>query len=144
MNEKLSRREALKSIGSAGVAALLDPQSLKGQEAAIRIAGQPVEIVISPVTAVTVRLSIVPIINGRPQPIQYDGSLTQQTWSHTETRITSLTGARSIRFRGGLMVRLTPDPLTIRVEAKDGRLGAQLPPDLQNRALNFRLDDKPG
>src|SRR5262249_15183895 len=143
MNEKLSRREALKSIGSAGVAALLDAQSLKGQEAAIRIAGQPVEVVISPVSAATVRLSIAPIVNGEPQPIPYDGSLIQRTWSRGETRITSLTGARTIRLVGGLMVKITPDPLTIRVEAKDGRLVQQLRPDLQTGALSFMLDDKP-
>src|SRR5215510_9175358 len=143
MNNNLSRREALKSMGFAGAAALLDAQSLNAQEAAIRIAGQPVEIVMSPVSAATMRLSITPIVNGRPQPLPHDGSLAQRTWSRPETRITSLAGARTIRFRGGLVVKLTPDPLTIRVEAKDGRLVQQLRPDTQTGALNFMLDDKP-
>src|SRR5215510_1984775 len=143
MNNNLSRREALKSMGFAGAAALLDAQSLNAQEAAIRIAGQPVEIVMSPVSAATMRLSITPIVNGRPQPLPHDGSLAQRTWSRPETRITSLAGARTIRFRGGLVVKLTPDPLTIRVEAKDGRLVQQLRPDTQTGELNFMLDDKP-
>src|SRR5262250_3817057 len=103
MNEKLSRRKALKGIGSAGVVALLDAQSLTAQEAAIRIAGQPVEIVISMVSAETLRLSIVPIVNGKPQPIPYDGSLAQQTWSRSAARLTSLTRARTTRFFGGLV-----------------------------------------
>src|SRR5262245_8846746 len=126
MDKKPSRREALKSIGSAGVVALVDSQSLTNQETAIRIAGQPVEIFVSPVSAETVRLSITPIVNGKPQPLPHDGSLTQQTWSRLATRPTSLTVARTIRFVGGLVVKLTPDPLTIRVEAKDGRLVQQL------------------
>src|SRR5262245_47905232 len=143
MNEKLSRRKALKGIGSAGVVALLDAQPLTAQESAIRIAGQPVEIAISSVSAVTVRLSVTPIVNGQPQPLPHDGSLAQPTWSRDPIRLTSLTGARTISFRGGLVVKLTPDPLTIRVEAKDGRLVQQLRPDTQTGALNFMLDDKP-
>jgi hypothetical protein len=58
MIEKPSRREALKSIGSASVVALLDAQSLPAQESAIRVAGQPVEISVSQVSPVTVRLSV--------------------------------------------------------------------------------------
>ncbi len=140
--KKLSRRQALKNIGSAGVVALLDAQSLTAQEAAIRIAGQPVEITVSRVSAVTVRLSVTHIVNGRPQPLPHDGSLTRRTWSPPAARITSLTRARHVRC-GDLVVKLTPDPLTIRVEAKDGRLVQQLRPDPQTGALNFMLDDKP-
>src|SRR6266542_3985056 len=142
MNEKLSRRKALKGIGSAGVVALLDAQSLTAQEAAIRIAGQPVEIVVAPVSAVTVRLSVTPIVDGQPQTLPHDGSWAQRTWSPPAARITSLTRARQVRC-GDLVVKLTPDPLTIRVEAKDGRLVQQLRPDAQTGALNFMLDDKP-
>ncbi|HZF39282.1 MAG TPA: hypothetical protein VE715_10685 [Blastocatellia bacterium] len=142
MNEKPSRREALKSIGSAGVVALLDTQALTAQEAAIRIAGQPVEIAVSSVSAVTVRLSVTPIVNGQPQPLPHDGSLAQRTWSPLAARITSLTRERQLRC-GDLVVQLSPDPLIIRVEAKDGRLVQQLRLDQQTGALNFMLDDKP-
>src|SRR5215813_8413422 len=142
MSQNLSRRDALKSIGSASVVALLDAQSLAAQEAAIRIAGQPVEIAVSSVSAVTVRLSVTPIVDGQPQPLPHDGSLTQRTWAPPAARITSLTRARDVRC-GDLVVKLTPDPLTIRVEDKDGRLVQQLHPDPQTGALNFMLDDKP-
>jgi alpha-glucosidase/alpha-D-xyloside xylohydrolase len=101
-----------------------------------------VEIAVSRVSAVTVRLSVTPIVNGRPQPLPHDGSLTRRTWSPPTARITSLTRARRVRC-GDLVVKLTPDPLTIRVEALDGRLVQQLRPDLQTGALNFMLDDKP-
>ena len=134
MNEKLSRRKALKGIGSAGVVALLDARSLSAQEAAIRIAGQPVEIVVAPVSAVTVRLSVTPIVNGQSQPLPHDGSLARRSWSPPAARITSLTRARHVRC-GDLVVKFTPDPLIIRVEAKDGRLVQQLRPDPQTGAL---------
>src|SRR5215471_12993423 len=119
MNEKPSRREALKSISSAGVVALLDAQSLTVKESAIRITGQPVEIAVSQVSAITVRLSVTPIVNGQPQPLPHDGSLAQRTWSAPAARITSLTRARQVRC-GDLVVKLSPDPLIIRVEAGDG------------------------
>src|SRR5262245_66297550 len=108
MNEKLSRRKALKGIGSAGVVALLDAQSLTPQEAAIRIAGQPVEIVVAPVSAVTVRLTVTPIVDGKSQPLPHDGSLAQRTWSPPAARITSLARARQARC-GDLVVKLTPE-----------------------------------
>jgi alpha-glucosidase/alpha-D-xyloside xylohydrolase len=142
MNEKPSRREALKSIGSASVVALFDAQALTTQEAAIRIAGQAVEIAVSSVSAVTMRLSVTPIINGQPQPLPHDGSLTQRTWSAPAARITSLTRERQARC-GDLVVKLSPEPLTIRVEARDGRLVQQLRIDQQTGALSFILDDKP-
>ncbi|MCI0392456.1 MAG: DUF5110 domain-containing protein [Acidobacteria bacterium] len=142
MNKKLSRREALKNISSAGVAALLNAKSSTSQDAAIRIAGQPVEISVSSVSPETVRLSIVPIVNGQPQPLPHDGSLMQRTWSPPAARITTLAGARQVRC-GNLLVKLSPDPLIIRVEARDGRLVQQLRPDPQTGALNFLLDDKP-
>src|SRR5499427_8804816 len=138
MNEKLSRRKALKGIGSAGVVALLDAQSLTAQEAAIRIAGRLVEITVAPVSAVTARLSVTPVVDGRPQTLPHDGSLAQRTWSPPVARITSLTRARHVRC-GDLVVKITPDPLTIRVEAKDGRLVQQLRPDQQTGADNGRI-----
>ncbi|HEX2492008.1 MAG TPA: TIM-barrel domain-containing protein [Blastocatellia bacterium] len=142
MNKKLSRRKALKGIGSAGVVALIDAGSLNAQEAAIRIAGQPVEIAVSQVSAVTVRLSVTQIVEGRPQPLPHDGSLARRAWSPPAAKITSLTRARQAQC-GDLVVKLTPDPLTIRVETNDGRLVQQLRPDQQTGALNFMLDDKP-
>jgi alpha-glucosidase/alpha-D-xyloside xylohydrolase len=142
MNEKTSRREALKSIGSAGVVALFDAQALAASDDAIRIAGAPVEITVSSVSAVTARLSVTPIINGRPQPLPHDGSLARRTWSAPAARITSLTRERQTRC-GDLMVKISPDPLIIRVETMDGRLVQQLRLDKQTGALNFMLDDKP-
>src|SRR5215475_1912685 len=105
MKKKLSRREALKKIGSASAVALLDAQSLTAKDSTIRVAGQPVEIAVSQVSAVTVRLSVTPIVNGQPQPLPHDGSLAQRTWSAPAARITSLARARQLRC-GDLAVNL--------------------------------------
>jgi alpha-glucosidase (family GH31 glycosyl hydrolase) len=142
MDKPISRRKALKTFGSAGAGALLGSRSLSQKDETIRIAGQPVEIAIAPVSAHTLRLSVVPLENGKPKLIPYDGALVQQTWSPPVARLTKLARDRSVRCRD-LLVKLSPEPLTIRVEASDGRLVNQLRLDQQTGALNFLLGDRP-
>jgi alpha-glucosidase (family GH31 glycosyl hydrolase) len=142
MDKPISRRKALKTFGSAGAGALLGSRALSQKDETIRIAGQPVEIAIAPVSAHTLRLSVVPLENGKPKLIPYDGALVQQTWSPPVARLTKLARDRSVRCRD-LLVKLSPEPLTIRVEASDGRLVNQLRLDQQTGALNFLLGDRP-
>ncbi len=143
MTKSISRRDALKSLGSASAGALLNsPQALLEQNAAIRVAGRPVEIAVTSVSSQTARLSIAPIENGKPQPIPQDGSLTAQTWPKPVARLTTLAAERSVRC-GALRVKLSPEPLTIRVETADGRLVQQLRLDQRTGALHFLVGDAP-
>ena len=142
MSRLVSRREVLKDVGAAGTGLLLGAHVVSAQDAALRINGQPVEIAVSSVSAQTARITIVALENGKPKPIQYDGSLVQQTWSPPVARITTLARAQTVRC-GDLVVKLSPEPLTIRIEAKDGRLVQQLRLDPQTGAMNFALGDKP-
>lgn len=142
MSKSLSRRDALKTIGSASAVALTQPATILAQSTTLEIAGKPVEIAVSSVSPDTVRLSIVSLANGQPQAIPHDGSLLQLTWGKPLARVTTLAQAQQIRA-GNLVVKLTPNPLTIRIEAKDGRLVQQLRPDAQTGVVNFLLDDKP-
>jgi alpha-glucosidase/alpha-D-xyloside xylohydrolase len=145
MSKPVSRRNLLKSIGSAGAVALIGPASVSGQNGDIRIGEQPIEIAVTPVTPVTVRISLVPLENGRPKPIEDDGSLVRQNWAQPRARIRSLTGPRSIRC-GDLVVKLSLSPLTIVVEATDGRADKvvqQLRFDQQTGSMSFRIGDKP-
>ncbi|HEX4947017.1 MAG TPA: glycoside hydrolase, partial [Blastocatellia bacterium] len=142
MNKSLSRREALKTIGSASAVAFTQPATLLAQHTALEIAGKPVELAVSSVSPDTVRLSIAPLVNGQPQPIPNDGSLVQPGWGKPLARITTLPRDRQVRA-GNLIVKFAPNPLTIRIEAKDGRLVQQLRPDVQTGNLHFLLDDKP-
>ena len=139
---RIPRREVLKSFGSAGAGVLLGSRTTRAQDATIRITGRPVEIALSSVSPQTVRLSIVPVEGGKPQAIPYDGSLAQQAWSPPCARLKSLARAQSVRC-GDLVVKLSPQPLTIRVEARDGRLVQQLRLDEQTGVMNFLLGDKP-
>ena len=142
MNEKPSRREALKSISSAGVLALLNTPTLTAQGEAIRVAGLPVEIAVSAVSPQTARISLVPLVNGRPQPMPADGSLVQPTWSAPVARWRTAADGARVRC-GELTVTLSAAPLTLRVEAKDGGLVQQLRVDEQTGSLAFHLGDAP-
>src|SRR5438477_11159101 len=142
MTKLVSRREVLKDVGSAGAGLLLGAHVVAAQDAALRIAGVPVEITVSSVSANTARISVVPLENGQPKPIPYDGSLVQQTWSPPAARLTTLARAQTVRC-GDLVVKLSPEPLTIRIESKDGRLVQELRLDPQTGAMNFTIGDKP-
>jgi alpha-glucosidase/alpha-D-xyloside xylohydrolase len=143
MTNPISRRDTLKGLGAAGAGALLNPglDSL-GQNAGIQITGRPVELSLTSISPQTVRLSIVPIKNGKPQPIPQDGSLAPQRWPTPAVRLTSLAREQTVRC-GALQVKLSPSPLTIRVEAADGRLVQQLRLDEQTGVLTFQTGEKP-
>ena len=141
MSKLISRREALRVFGSAGAGAALGGAALSAPEGGLRIAGRSVEVAVSSVSAHTVRISLAPLENGRTQPIRSDGSLIEQGVAPPAKRFISLTSGESVRF-GDLLVKLEPDPLTIRVEA-GGRLAQQLRVDRQTGSVAFQMGNGP-
>jgi alpha-glucosidase/alpha-D-xyloside xylohydrolase len=101
-----------------------------------------VEVVVTPVSASTVRVSIVPLENGRPQPIPDDGSLVRHTFGTPAARVAALPRPERVRA-GNLVVTLSPRPLTIRVEWADGRPVQELRVDEHTGSVAFRLGDGP-
>lgn len=143
MTKPISRRDTLKSLGSASAGALLTPGlPAHAQPSGIQVAGRPVEVSLTSISAQTVRLSITPLANGQPQPIPQDGSLLSQGWPAPLARVAALPRERTVRC-GALSVKLTPEPLTIRVEANGGRLVQQLRVDQQTGVLHFQVGDAP-
>jgi alpha-glucosidase/alpha-D-xyloside xylohydrolase len=142
MTNPISRRETLKSLGAAGVGAVLGPGLNPSPQNAVQITGRLVELSLTSISPQTVRLSIVPIENGKPQPIPLDGSLAPQRWPAPAIRLTSLARERAVRC-GALQMKLSPSPLTIRIEAADGRVVQQLRLDEQTGALTFQIGDRP-
>ncbi len=143
MSKPISRRKTLKSLASAGAGAMLSPRLISGvRDSSLHIAGRPVELSLTSISPQTLRLSIVAIENGKPVPIPLDGSLVQQTWPQPLARLTTLSAEQSLRC-GTLRVRLSAKPLTLRVEADDGRLVQQLRLDEESGELSFLTGDKP-
>jgi alpha-glucosidase/alpha-D-xyloside xylohydrolase len=142
MNKPLTRRTALKNVATAGAGALLGPGLALPQDGAIQVAGRPVEIALTAVGPQTVRITIQPLENGQPQPVANEGALVKEDWGQPSARLRSFFGSRRVKC-GDLTVRLLANPLTIRVEAKDGRLVQELKPDASTGNVGFQLGEGP-
>lgn len=150
----ISRRDLLKKVASVGSGALVGVRAVRAQESAIRINGQPVEVRITPASAVTARITIVPA--GAPPGIRGDGALVERAWPAPAGRLQALALAETVRS-GDLRLQLAlgaPEvaaparddhsrPLQIIVRAKDGRVAQRLSVDAQTGALSFSLGDSP-
>src|SRR5260370_15791926 len=128
MGKPISRREVLENIVFAGAGALLQAASapsVSAQKAGIPVAGKPVEFAISSVSSYTVRITFSPIENSQPKQVPDDGSLVKQDWGAPRLRLRSPASPATARL-GNLTAKVTPDPLTIAVDDKDGRPVQQL------------------
>jgi len=140
--KSFTRRAALKGIASAGAIALAHPDRSCAEEAQILIAGLPVEVALTAVSPKTVRVTVQAIANGAPQPLTQDGALVKDRWGLPFARLRELSGLRSFRSKG-LEVKLSPNPLTIRVERTGGRLMQELKVDTASGNLSFLLGKGP-
>jgi alpha-glucosidase (family GH31 glycosyl hydrolase) len=149
----ISRRTLLKYAGASGVRLLAGAAPT---DSAIVMAGREVELVITPITPVTTRLSIAEIAVGEPRVIENDGSLVERAWPAPAARIRSLARTRRVAS-GDLVVRVSrvtnADPsvaagrgrpaLSLAIGARDGREVQRLSIDAATGALTFRLGDGP-
>lgn len=151
MTKPVSRRDALKGLGSAGANALIAtqlprllplPVPLPRPTPELRIGNTPVELSISPVSPHTVRISAVGLTNGSPEPLPHDGSLAQPSWGPPASRLTTLERETRITC-GELTLRLAPDPLSITIHDRHRRLVQHLRIDRDTGVVTFRLDDSP-
>jgi hypothetical protein len=142
MKNPISRRDAMRSVATAGAGALLVPAKALAQEKPLEIAGKPVEVTLTAVSPHTVRITIQPLENGQPKPVLRDGALVKEDFAQPAARVRVLGGARSVKC-GGLTVKLTRDPFTIRVEGQGGRPIQQLQPDPATGKLTFQTGNAP-
>jgi alpha-glucosidase (family GH31 glycosyl hydrolase) len=145
----ISRRDLLKQVATVGSSALAGVRAARAQESAIRIAGRPVEVRITPASAVTVRVTVVPA--GTSSDIRGDGALVERAWPAPAARIRTRGREQTIRS-GDLSVHLSAplvqsgehsaDAFGLQITA-GGRIGQRLSIDSQSGALRFTLGDGP-
>ncbi len=140
---KITRRSALKGLGGSGGLAILAGSVDAGQTAALRVAGRPVEVAVTPIDHRIVRISVVPFEGGRTQPISSDGSLVRQDWGEPIVRLNSPGQTQSIIRAGDWHLTLATEPIAIRVEAPDGRIIQQIRVNGDTGAVTFHLGDGP-
>ena len=138
----ISRRGILQGLGAAGATSLLPIQAGAAEDEGLKIAGKVVEVRVTPVGPSIVRVSVVAIEGDRLQPIQSDGSLVPLDWGSPILQLRSIAEPRTVAC-GDSRVTVSGNPLTIRIEAKDGRLVQRLRVDAQSGSLAFDLGDGP-
>ncbi len=102
---KSTRREALKQIGAATAGVALGGV-IRGQSSAIVIAGQPVEIAVTSLSAVTARITVQPTRDAVIAPIPDTGALVQAEFGAAIARGRTAAAVSSVRA-GNLIVRFT-------------------------------------
>jgi alpha-glucosidase (family GH31 glycosyl hydrolase) len=139
MPHPLSRRDALKHLGSAGAAFLAPRGVIRGQATPIRIAGSPVEIAVASVSPATVRITATPLAGG---PAPSDGALVAAAEAKPAAR--GRTGDTVTRIKaGGLVVRYTEDPPTLHVETAAGQTVQRLVLHADQPGISFLLPKGP-
>ena len=138
MNDQFSRRDVLRGVISAGAMTLIKPARAADSEMPIAIASAAMEISIFSISLRTVRITIRPIKDGHPMPLPFDGALVREEWNQQVARIRSLSSPRTVRS-GDLKIHFSPQPLTIRIERKNGEVVQELSVDQETAELSFEL-----
>ena len=126
---KVSRRDALTQLAAGGVGAVLAPTIIRGQSSPLTVAGKPVEIAVAPVSRSTVRISVRPIVSGKPQPVINRGALV----AAAEQRVAS----------GDLVVRVAEGPSTVITITRAGRAVQTLTLDREESTVAFAVGSAP-
>ena len=136
----MSRRDAIRQFGVAGAGAVLGGAILRGQDADFIVAGQPVEIVVSSVSAVTARITIRAKTGGSDGALA-DGALVKPEWGAPLARW-NVSRAAFVRLGTGpgLVVRVSEAPLKIEILEGGGRGAAPAANAAVWQSLQFEKD----
>lgn len=112
---EITRRTTIKAIAAIGAgagAALAEPAL--AEEGALAIKGVPVELRIATVVPGTIRISVVPVVDGTPVEPAASGTLVDREWAAPAIRLRTLKGTKKARL-AGLDIAITAAPLSVRV-----------------------------
>src|SRR5689334_20481775 len=151
--KNLSRRDALALLGTAGAGALLNSLGSPIAAAALpqepgfplMIAGERAELRITVVNPRTLRISVLPVQkDGSVLEVKASAELVERNWPEPAEKIRTLGRpqprgqfrGQSIPF-GDLQVRVLPEPLTIFVQGRRGRIIPRLRFDADDASVSF-------
>jgi len=142
MHKPLTRREALKRIGTAGAGIVFARGVIRGQSSDIIVAGRAVEIIVSTLGPSTVRLTVLPIESGRPAGVPADGAIVQTGEGRALARHYTRERFDPVRA-GNLVVRFEANPPTLHVETSAGQPVQRLTLDAGAAGMSFLLSKGP-
>ena len=141
MSKHWNRREMLGQLAGAS-AALLLPQKTASANTGLHIAGEECEIHVASVSAVTLRLTILPIKDGVAGPVPFDGSLLQTSWGAPVAKLRGEVPSQTIEC-GSVRVLFSPQPLTLTIATPQGQSIQQLVVDEETGVVSFTTGNSP-
>src|SRR4029077_2659901 len=115
MNEPWSRRRLLKQFATLSATLALPVQKLVGEQPKEGVR-ENLEVQIATISPQTVRLTVLPVTNGKAAEIPFNGALLRESWGAPVARLHSGEPGQTIRS-GNLRVHASLDPLSFTVSA---------------------------
>ncbi|HXY04839.1 MAG TPA: TIM-barrel domain-containing protein [Terriglobales bacterium] len=134
MPGRWNRRDLLKGMAAVSAAAAF-PTKLTGQDHAASEAA--LEVQLTAISQHTVRVTLMPIDQGKVAALPSDGSLVQESWDTPTTKLRSGTG-RSIAV-GAFQVSVSFRPVTISIATEEGNLIQRFTWDDNNNGFGFLI-----
>jgi alpha-glucosidase (family GH31 glycosyl hydrolase) len=141
MDKQWKRRELLKQLVVASTAMLL-PEVRTNASQAAQTNASPSEIQIAPVSLHTIRLSILPLENGQPKAIPWNGSLVQKLWGLPSAKLRGEFTAQPVKC-GGLTINISPNPLSFSIANAKGDELQKFTVDRETGVVSFQTGDAP-
>jgi len=139
MSLRWNRREVLQGLLAASTAIIV-PKGEGAQDVA-PIPVEQVEIQITPISAFTFRLSILPVNRGCVAKIVTDGSLVKNSWSAPVTKLRA--GSKEVISVGDLRFKISAHPVSIRIANDHGDVIQQFDWDENTGVLSFLSGSAP-
>lgn len=136
-----NRRQLLQQLVAASGAAFLPARLASGDERSSS-AEDEIEIQISQVSAHTFRLSVLPVENGQPAAIPFNGSLVQKSWGPPIAKFRGEAKAQTIKC-GELSIAISDDPLAFSISDARGQQVQKLVVDRVTGVVSFLSGDAP-
>jgi hypothetical protein len=127
MKTPWNRRQVLKTLAATS-AALTLPRGATDLNNLLQEPTSDREIQITSISEHTVKLSVLPITNGKTAPIPLDGSLVQTSWGEPTARLRGKQAPQELKA-GGLRVHVSANPIAFTISTLKGSRIQQLEVD---------------
>jgi len=118
MKAPWNRREVLKNLAATS-AALSLPRGATDLKALLQESTSDREIQITSISEHTVKLSVLPITNGKTAPIPLDGSLAQTSWGEPIARLRGNSAPQELKA-GELSLHVSASPIAFTISTRKG------------------------
>jgi len=125
---------------AAASAAVVLPRA--AESSPLTVAGAEVEIRIASISSRTLRLTVLPIMHGKPAAIQDNGSLVRTDWGPPVTTLRSIDHESKYKC-GELHVSISSGPLVFTITTEKDEIAQRLRVDQQSGIVSFLTGDAP-